>query len=214
MRTAIQVLALAAVLAAPVAAQKDFLTSGEADQLREMQEPEDRLKLYVKFAQQRMDLLEQLFANQKTGRSGVIHQTLEEFTQIIEAIDIVIDDTLHKRRELLSIGFVAKSEREMLAKLQKFSEASSPDAGRYKFALETAIETVTDSAELADEDLKARTRDVDQREVDLRKQREKMVTPESVEASKKADAKKAEDGAKQKKRPSLLRKGETLGTKK
>lgn len=214
MRTAIQIVALATALVAPALAQKDFLTADEVDQLRVTQEPELRLKLYVKFAQQRMDLLDQLIANQKTGRSGVIHQTLEQLTQIVEAIDVVIDDTLHKRKELLSIEFIAKSEREMLAKLEKYNDATASDYGRYKFALENAIDTLTDSAELAEEDLKARTRDVDQREVDLKKQRETMMTPESVEAAKKAEEKKAEDAAKDKKKPTLLRKGETLGTKK
>ena len=71
------------LLAAPAAAQKDFLTGDEIEQLREAQEPDVRLPLYVTFARQRVDMLAQLFTSKKTGRSGVIHDTLEQYGQII-----------------------------------------------------------------------------------------------------------------------------------
>ena len=212
---ALQTLALVLAVSAPLAAQKDFLTAAEADQVRLVQEPEDRLRLYMKFAEQRMDLLDQLFANKKTGRSGVIHDTLEQLTEIIDAVDIVIDDTLKKRRELTSIEFVAASERQMLARLEKHAASNPDDLPRFEFALDQAIETMRDSAEMAEEDLKTRTRGVETREAELKKERETMMTPERAEEIKTAEAnKKEEEGKQQKKKPTLLRKGETLPGKK
>ena len=208
-------LMLVLVVAAPLAAQKDFLTAAEADQVRLVQEPEDRLKLYLKFAEQRMDLLDQLFANKKAGRSGVIHDTLEQLTEIVDAIDTVIDDTLKKRRELVTIEFVAASERQMLARLEKHAAGKPDDLARFEFVLDQAMETLRDSAEMAEEDLKTRTRSVETREAELKKERETMMTPERAEEIKTAEAKKKEEESKQqKKRPSLLRKGETLPAKK
>lgn len=202
-------LLLALLAAAPTSwgQQKDFLTADEVDQLRVTQEPDPRLRLYLRFAQQRVDLLEQLFKRAATGRSGMIHETLGQLTKIVETIDTVIDDTLRKGRELESIEFVAKENRKMLAKLNAFLDQEPEDLERYALALENAIDTLEDSAEMAEEDLRARRLSVAEREADDRKRRETMTTPERV---KEAKEQKEKEETQQKKRPTLLRKGETL----
>jgi hypothetical protein len=45
------------LLAAPLAAQRDFLTADEVEKVRDAQEPNLRLKLYSQFAQERIDLV-------------------------------------------------------------------------------------------------------------------------------------------------------------
>ncbi len=204
------------LLAAPAAAQKDFLTNDEADQLRIAQEPDVRLQLYLRFARQRVDLLEQLFAKPKTGRSGMIHDTLEQFTQIIEAIDNNIDDAIRHQRPIASLASVAKAEREMVAALEKYSALEAADRGRYQFALDQAIETASDSAELSEQDIRTRTHDVEQREVDIRKERETMLAPErkaELEKEKTKIEAEKQGVAPGKKRPSLYKPGEKPGDK-
>jgi hypothetical protein len=201
------ILPLLCCLTIPAAAQRDFLTSDEADQLRLAQDPESRLKLYVQFARLRVDLLEQLTAKADPGRSGMVHQTLEQYSRIIDALDTVIDDMLRKNREIKSLDSVTKAEREMLEKLKKISAMEAPDADRWRFALEQAIETTEDSVELSELDLKERKHNVEVKAADQMKQQREMMTPERKEEVAEREQKKEEAA---KKRPSLLRKGETV----
>lgn len=205
------------VLCTPLLAQKDFLNSDEADQIREVQEPDLRLQLYLRFAQQRIDQLEQLMAKPKTGRSGMIHNLLEQYAQIIEAIDTYIDNAIKRQKPITTMGEVAKTEREMLAKLEKLGEADAPDKSRFQFALEQAIDTTRDSVESSEQDMKVRTREVEAREVEIRKEREALVTPERKEEIKKEQAKiEAEKTGVPagKKKPTLYRKDEKPPEKK
>src|SRR6266853_2164936 len=159
-------LAVLLLAAAGGAAQnRDFLNADEADQVREAQEPNLRLKLYLKFARQRLDLVDQLLGREKAGRSAMIHDTLEDYTHIIEAIDTVADDAL-KRKVAIDEGIaaVAAAEKEMAARLKKIEEAHPKDLARYDFALTNAIETTQDSADLSAEDLTARSAAVQEKE--------------------------------------------------
>jgi len=197
-------------LAAPVWAQRDFLTADEADQVRLAQEPNARLKLYIHFARQRMDLLQQLVEKEKAGRSKLIHDTLEDYTKIIEAIDTVADDALRRGLAIEEgMAAVAAAEKEMAAALDKIRAGNPKDAARYQFALETAIETTRDSLELSMEDLKERKAEVAARDAGNRKQREALMTTEDAAERKAAEKKTAAAEAETKRKaPTLRRKGE------
>jgi len=211
MRLWIILLAAAIPFTGPAGAQqKDFLTADEADQLRLVQIPNERLKLYLQFARQRVDLLEQTFASTKAGRSVLIHDLLEQLTQITETIDTVADDALRRGLPLESMADIAKGQRELLAKLEKMSASRPADIARYEFALNEAIEATKISIESSEQDIADRARDVSAREASEKKQRETMMTPERLEEKKEEEKKKADADTKKKKAPSLLKKGETL----
>ena len=202
-----------ALLAAPLAAQqqRDFLTVDEADQIREAQEPNDRLALYIQFAQQRMSQVDHWLAKEKAGRSILIHDALDDYTNIIDAIDTVAEDALKRHVDIkLGMAAVATAEKEMLASLQKIQDGQPKDMARYDFILKQALDGTSDSLELAQMDTGVRAAEVAAKEAKEKKELESMMTPEEREV-KQAERAKAE--REKKKAPTLYRPGEKPGDK-
>jgi hypothetical protein len=195
---------------AALLAQRDFLTADEADQVREAQEPDKRLSLYTIFARQRLDQVQSLVKQQKLGRSGMIHDLLEEYGNIVDAIDTVADDALGRKLDISAgVKAVASAEKDFLPVLEKIQASQPKDLDRYDFVLKQAIDSTRDSLETANEDLGKRSKEVAEREQREKKEHEGMMQPKDREAQKAADAKSAGDQNKRKK-PTLLKPGETL----
>src|SRR3977135_1280050 len=87
---------------ATAAPRHDPLTSTEIDQLRDTaQEPDQRLKLYIKFARARLASLEQVRSDPKvTDRGQETHDRLQDFLDLYDELNNNVD-TFADRRESL-----------------------------------------------------------------------------------------------------------------
>jgi len=205
MKTAIWCL----LMAAPLCAQRDFLTADEVDQVKEAQDPLERLKLYARFAKQRVDMVQSLSAKEKAGRSLLIHDALEDYSKILDAIDDVTDDALLRKLEVKpGLQAVVGAEKQALPVLQKLQDSQPKDLSRYDFALKQAIETTQDSLESSQADLGQRAHDVEAKEQREKKELEQLNTPADQQAKKEADQKSGGDQQKKRKAPTLKRPGE------
>ncbi|HZU28620.1 MAG TPA: hypothetical protein VFA04_24055 [Bryobacteraceae bacterium] len=201
------VLSISAVIQAQ---DRDFLTEDEIDQIRVAQDPNARLYLYINFAKTRAELVRQLMTTPKPGRSVLIHDTLEDYTHIIEAIDTVSDDAL-KRHIDISKGmeFVRAGEKEIAAKLAKLQENPPADYARYEFAMQQAVEATGDSEDLSAEDLGKRAADVKAADARDKKERESVMTAKEVGERHDNEKKAAPNGGR--KAPTLMKPGEQPG---
>ncbi|MDZ4798753.1 MAG: hypothetical protein SGI92_11365 [Bryobacteraceae bacterium] len=196
------------LLTSAVLAERDFLTAAEVDQIRLIQEPNQRIQLYLSYAKLRVTQISQAVAQTKPGGSKFIHDLLEDYTKIIEAIDTVSDDALRRKVEIVAATkAIADTNKELASGLEKVRASAPKDLARYQFALDQAIDATRDSAELASEDLSKRSAEAISRAERELKERQASMKPEEVEAKQQV-AKKEEDT--KRKAPTLRRKGEVV----
>lgn len=149
---------------------RDPLTEAEADQIREVaQEPEKRIRLFVKFAKGRLDTLEQLRNDPKKPADRVkkIHGLIEDFTELMDELD---DNVAmyggHKDDISKALGDVLVADSDFRTRLQALKAGAQPGSGavqeakEYEFALQNALEAVDalekDAQDLLDEIAKAK----------------------------------------------------------
>ncbi len=146
---------LALLLVAPVAAQRrrDPLNSQEVDQLRDaMLDPDARLKLYVKFARDRMIALERMRSDPKTtNRAGQTHDRLSDFLAIYDELNDNIDMYVDRKDDIRKpLKLIIEADTEFQAKLRALKDSANTDAAeakQYQFVLANAIDTVDSSAD-------------------------------------------------------------------
>lgn len=202
------------LVALPAFADHDFLTSSETDQVREVQEPVARIKLYLTFASQRLDQIRSMLTKNRAGRSGEIRQLLEDYTSIVDAIGDVSDDALARKIDITTApAIITEGEKKFLDQLNKMQASSPSDLEMYSFELKDAIEATSDAIDTAGEDLNARGKEVNARVDAQRKQVEQVNAAErkaGLDPAAGSEEEKAADEVTQpmRKAPTLYRPGE------
>jgi hypothetical protein len=148
-------LGLLLLLTLPVCAQKknDPLTPIEIDLLRDaMLEPDERLKLYVKFARDRMAKLEEMRSNPKTTERGLqTHDRLQDFLTLYDELNDNIDMYVGRKNDIRKpMKVVIEADTEFQSKLRALKDAASTnatEAKQFEFLLTDALDTVDTSAD-------------------------------------------------------------------
>ena len=133
--------------------RRDPLNPAEVDQLRDaMLDADARLKLYVKFARERMNALEKMRSDPKaTDRAGQTRDLLSDFLAIYDELNDNIDMYVDRKDDVRKpLKLIIEADTEFQAKLRAIKNSASGDAAeskRYEFVLNNAIDTVDSSAD-------------------------------------------------------------------
>jgi TolA-binding protein len=143
-------------LGAPLWAQRkhDPLNDSEIDQLRETaQEPDRRMKLYIKFARARMEMLQQMRTDPKLmGDNGSeVRTVLEDLATLVDETDDNLDQFNGRSQDLRKpLKMIVEMDSDFQVKLAELKRTSTAEQLRgYGFALESAIDSVNESADSA-----------------------------------------------------------------
>jgi hypothetical protein len=157
-------LALASLLALGVAAtrspafaqgKKDYLSDNEADQIRDSETPNDRIKLFISFAADRIKKLQYEFAHPaELHRDDRINTLINAYAGCIDDASDAIQLGVEKQQDVRgAIKEMQTKAPEFLAYLKTLS-AKGPAVEAFKDNLDDAIDATSEAINDADDAIK------------------------------------------------------------
>jgi len=155
MKHALACLALLLLSLSPAAAERrrDPFNQLEIDQIRDAaQEPDIRLKLFVKFSRVRLDAVEQVRTDAKvTDKPEATHDRLQDFLDVYDELNENIDTYSDRHNDIRkSLKVIIEADNEFQAKLHALKDAANitPEQAKpYEFLLSNALETLDSSVQ-------------------------------------------------------------------
>lgn len=135
--------------------QPDFLTPAEADKVRDAMNPNDRIKLFVDFAGDRLKKLqyELQLTTPQVHKQQLLNGLLNNYSGCMDEAADRIQDAQKKGAEIRqAIKDMEKRGKEYLATLKTIEGANGPELASYKESLDDAI---SDTQEALDDTAKA-----------------------------------------------------------
>jgi hypothetical protein len=128
--------------------KKDYLTDSEADKIREANNPSDRIKLYVAFADDRLKKFQYELTRQtaERRRGEVLNGLMNAFSGCMDDAADQISDAKEKQLDIhASLKLLESKGKEYLVQLQKLNAGNGADFDSYKDTLEDAIQATKDA---------------------------------------------------------------------
>jgi hypothetical protein len=141
-----------AYAANPVSQKKEYLTDSESDKIREAVDPDERIKLYISFAEDRLKKFQYELTRQTPDRrrGEMLNSLMNDYAGCVDDAADQIGLAREKQADIrVSLKTFKSKGKDFLDALQKL-EQGGPELDTYKDTLEDAIEGTRDA--LADVD--------------------------------------------------------------
>ncbi|MGC1484848.1 MAG: hypothetical protein WA789_13715 [Candidatus Acidiferrum sp.] len=131
--------------------QKDYLTSIEADKIRDAESPNERITLFLSFADDRLKKLQYELEHPSEARhTEMINSLLNAYVGCVDDAADLIQIGIEKQQNIRKgINLMASKTKDYILLLQKVP-TNVPDADMYKENLEDAIEGTHDASREAE----------------------------------------------------------------
>lgn len=128
------------------AQQKDYLSALEADKIRDAETPNERIKLFLTFAEDRLKKFQyELDHPSANNHDQLLNALMNSYAGCLDDAADLIQLGIQKQENIrLGIDLMAKQAQEFLTTLKKLS-TDGPERELYKENLEDAIEGTRDA---------------------------------------------------------------------
>ena len=140
-----------AAAAAARAQEKDYLTGIEADKIREAESPNDRITLFLNFAEDRLKKVQyELEHPSQTKHIEMLNSLLNAYVGCVDDAADLIQLGIEKQQNVRKgVDLMAARTKDFLVILQKIP-TDGPDAEYYKDTLNDALEGTQDASKEAE----------------------------------------------------------------
>lgn len=139
-------LLLAATPARAQRPEKDYLSDIEADKIRDAETPNERVKLFLTFAEDRLKKFQYELEHPSPNKhSEMLNYLMNSYSGCVDDAADIIEVSLNKQENIRQgIDLMASKTKEFLTTLQKYSK-EGPDLQLYKENLDDAIDGTQDA---------------------------------------------------------------------
>jgi len=133
-------------LAHPQRPEKDYLSDIEADKIRDAETANDRVKLFLSFADDRLKKFQYELEHPSPNKhSEILNYLMNSYSGCVDDAADLIQVALSKQESIRpGIDLMATKAKEFLVTLQKY-QAEGPELELYKENLDDAVEGTQDA---------------------------------------------------------------------
>jgi hypothetical protein len=138
--------ALAGIAAAQVAPEKDYLSGYEADKIRDAETPNEKIKLFIQFADDRLKKFQyELEHPSQTNHTQQLNYLMNSYIGCVDdAADLMQEAAQKQQNVRAGVDLIAGKAKEFLEILKKI-QAEGKENEVYKDNIDDAIEGTQDA---------------------------------------------------------------------